>query len=103
MRTTITLLLLALLLTGCNSVKRNQKFLAQGNYDAVIELALKKLQKDPNGKNSEAHVAFLEEAFKSVVEEDQRRIAFLKKENQQCATLLPYHHLNCLLANRDTL
>lgn len=91
MRTTITLLLLALLLTGCNSVKRNQKFLAQGNYDAVIELALKKLQKDPNGKNSEAHVAFLEEAFKSVVEEDQRRIAFLKKENQPSNTREIYY------------
>ncbi|MEZ4874006.1 MAG: hypothetical protein R2793_00755 [Flavobacteriaceae bacterium] len=81
MRAIITLLLMALLLTGCNSVKRNQKFLAQGDYNQVIELAVKKLQKDPHGKNSAAHKAFLEEAFRNVVAEDKRRIDFLKKEN----------------------
>lgn len=80
MRITTTLLVLLLLLSGCNSVKRNQRFLAQGDYDQVIELAARKLQKDKSGKNSSAHIAFLEAAFARAVEDDQRRIDFLKKE-----------------------
>ncbi|MBT8275301.1 MAG: hypothetical protein KJO39_04075 [Bacteroidia bacterium] len=81
MRTTITLILATLLLGGCNSVKRNQKFLARGNYDQAIGLAIKKLQKDKNLARNEEHIILLEEAFKKAVAEDQRRINFLKKEN----------------------
>ncbi|MCW5519604.1 hypothetical protein J1N09_07130 [Aureitalea sp. L0-47] len=81
MRTTITLILATLLLIGCNSVKRNQKFLSQGNYDQAIELAVKKLQKDKKAPKNEEHIVLLEEAFKKAVAEDQRRISFLKKEN----------------------
>ncbi|MCH2490851.1 MAG: hypothetical protein MK211_11940 [Flavobacteriales bacterium] len=81
MRSTITLFSLVLLLVSCNSVKRNQKFLARGNYDQAIELAVKKLQKDKNGKKSREHIAILEEAFKKAVAEDTRRISFLKKSN----------------------
>ncbi len=81
MRTTITLILATLLLSGCNSVKRNQKFLAQGNYDQAIGLAIKKLQKDKNSARNEEHIILLEEAFKKAVSEDSRQINFLKKEN----------------------
>ena len=81
MRTTITLILATLLLSGCNSVKRNQKFLSQGNYDQAIELAVKKLQKDKRAPRNEEHILLLEEAYKKAVAEDQRRINFLKKEN----------------------
>ena len=56
MKQIITLFVLATILTSCNSVKRNQKFLAQGNYDQAIDLAVKKLQKDKNSpKNDTAH------------------------------------------------
>lgn len=102
MRTTITLLFLALLLGSCNSVKRNQKFLSQGNYDQVIDLAVKKLQKDPHGKNSDAHASFLEEAFTRVVEEDKRRISFLKQENRPSNTREIYY-LYCDLGKRQEL
>lgn len=102
MRTTITLLFIALLLGSCNSVKRNQKFLSQGNYDQVIDLAVKKLQKDPNGKNSDAHIAFLEEAFTRVVEEDTRRIHFLTKENIPSNSREIYY-LYCDLGKRQEL
>jgi hypothetical protein len=81
MRTTITLILATLLLSGCNSVKRNQKLLSRGNYDQAIELAVKKLQKDKRAPKNEEHIVLLEEAFKKAVAEDQRRISFLKKEN----------------------
>ncbi len=81
MRTTITLILATLLLSGCNSVKRNKKFLAQGNYNQAIELAIKKIQKDKYAPKNEEHILLLEEAYKKVVADDQRRINALKKEN----------------------
>ncbi|MEZ4779292.1 MAG: hypothetical protein R2786_07925 [Flavobacteriaceae bacterium] len=102
MRATITLVLVALLLTGCNSVKRNQKFLAQGDYDQVIELAVKKLSKDPHGKNSDAHASFLEEAFAQVVNEDKRRINFLMQENRPSNSREIYY-LYCDLGKRQEL
>ena len=102
MRATITLLFMALLLGSCNSVKRNQKFLAQGDYDQVIELAVRKLQKDPHGKNSAAHTSFLEEAFARVVEEDKRRLNFLKQENHPSNTREIYY-LYCDLGKRQEL
>jgi tetratricopeptide (TPR) repeat protein len=102
MRATITLLFMALLLGSCNSVKRNQKFLAQGDYDQVIELAVRKLQKDPHGKNSGAHASFLEEAFARVVEEAKRRLNFLKQENHPSNTREIYY-LYCDLGKRQEL
>tara|TARA_R110002124_G_scaffold227889_1_gene393169 strand:- start:68603 stop:69784 length:1182 start_codon:yes stop_codon:yes gene_type:complete len=82
MRNTTTFLGLFLLLTACSSVKRNEKFLAQGNYDQAIELAVKKLQKDKNSERNDAHIVLLEEAFKKAVDDDNRRLTFLKKENK---------------------
>ncbi len=102
MRTTTTLFVVLLLLTGCNSVKRNQRFLAQGDYDQVIELAVKKLQKDKNGKNSDAHIYLLEEAFRRIVDEDLSRINFLKKENVPAHTREIYY-LYCDLDKRQEL
>ncbi|MEZ4858236.1 MAG: hypothetical protein R2781_05440 [Flavobacteriaceae bacterium] len=100
MRAIITLLFMALLLNSCNSVKRNQKFLAHGDYDQVIDLAVKKLSKDPRGKNSDAHIAFLTEAFARVVEEDKRRIQFLQQENLPSNTREIYY-LYCDLGKRQ--
>ncbi len=73
---------LILLLSSCNSVKRNQKSLASGNYDDVIELAVKKISKDKNGKNSKEHTLLMKKAFVKVVDKDLNRISFLKKENK---------------------
>lgn len=100
MRTLFTLMLLFFLVTGCSSVKRNQKFLAQGDYEQVIELSLKKLQKDPYGKNSNAHVSFLEAAFQQAVDEDLRRLQYLKKENNPGNTREIYY-LYCDLDRRQ--
>ncbi len=75
------LLFTALLSISCNSVKRTQKFVSQGNYDEAIELAVKKLQKDKGAKEYDAHIRLLEEAFLKAKDEDTRQIAFLKREN----------------------
>ncbi len=75
------LLFTALFSISCNSVKRTQKFVSQGNYDEAIELATKKLQKDKSSKEYDAHIRLLEEAFLKAKDEDTRQIAFLKREN----------------------
>ncbi len=75
------LLFTALFSISCNSVKRSQKFISQGNYDEAIELATKKLQKDKGAKEYDAHIRILEEAFLKAKDEDMLQIAFLKKEN----------------------
>ena len=81
MRNTTIILGLFLLLSACSSVRRNQKFLAQGNYDQAMLLAIKKIQKDKDASRNDAHILLLEEAFKRSADEDNRRLNFLKKEN----------------------
>ena len=71
---------LALLLAGCNSVKKNQRLLAQGNYEQAIELAVKKLQKNTSSKKKDGHITVLEKAFQKNVAKDTRRISFLEKQ-----------------------
>ena len=90
MRATI-ILFAVLLLAGCNSVKRNQKLLASGNYDQAIDLAVKKLSKDKNSKKSGDHILLLEEAFKKAKEKDVRRIKFLKKDQNPTANREIYY------------
>lgn len=71
-----------LVIAGCSSVKRNQKFIAEGDYDRAIDLAVKKLQKDKYAEKNDEHIILLEEAYKKAVSEDTRRINFLKKSNE---------------------
>jgi hypothetical protein len=80
-----------LIIWGCNSVKRNQKLLSQGNYEAAIDLAVKKLQKDKSSEKYEPHILFLEDAFDKMVQEDTRRIDFLKKSNTSDAAKQVYY------------
>lgn len=80
MRTTTILFVMALVLTGCSSVKRNQKFLAQGNYDQAIFLAVKKIKKNKPSSRNDQHIFLLEEAYKKVVDQDKDRIKFLEKD-----------------------
>ncbi|SRX55643.1 hypothetical protein [Aequorivita sp. CIP111184] len=75
------LLFTALLSISCNSVKRTQNFVSQGNYDEAIDLAVKKLQKDKDAKEYDAHIRLLEEAFLKAKDENNRQIAYLKREN----------------------
>ena len=79
MKKIVLLTVVALFLVSCNSVKRNQRFIAQGNYDIAINLAIKKLQKNKNSSKSGEHIALLEEAFKKAVEQDKRKLKQLLK------------------------
>ncbi len=91
MRVTTIFLFTVLSLASCNSVKRNQKFLASGNYDQAIDLAVKKLSKDKNSNNSGDHILLLEEAFKKAKEKDVRRIKFLEKDQNPTANREIYY------------
>jgi len=54
--------------------------LYSGNYNASIDIAVSKLQKDRNKKNSQEYILILEDAFKKINERDKKRIDFLEKE-----------------------
>lgn len=97
------LLFTALLSISCNSVKRTQKFVAQGNYNQAIELAVKKLQKDKDAKEYDAHIRLLEEAFLKAKDEDSRHIAFLKKENSPRGAKEIYYTYLDLRARQDLI
>ena len=97
------LLFTALFSASCNSVKRTQKFVAQGNYNQAIELAVKKLQKDKDAKEYDAHIRLLEEAFLKAKDEDSRHIAFLKKENSPRGAKEIYYTYLDLRARQDLI
>ncbi|QQX76645.1 MULTISPECIES: hypothetical protein [Aequorivita] len=97
------LLFTALFSISCNSVKRTQKFVAQGNYNQAIELAVKKLQKDKDAKEYDAHIRLLEEAFLKAKDEDSRHIAFLKKVNSPRGAKEIYYTYLDLRARQDLI
>lgn len=63
-------------LVGCHAAKNS---LEKGNFDTAIHKSVKKLQKNPNHEES---LQVLEQAYKKAVEENERRIEFLRKEGQ---------------------
>lgn len=75
------LIFIGLIGISCNSVKRTQKMVSHGEYDSAVQLAVKKLKKDKNAKEYDAHIRLLEEAYLKATEDDLRRIDFLKREN----------------------
>ncbi|MRT17438.1 hypothetical protein F3C99_10765 [Vitellibacter sp. q18] len=97
------LLFSALFSISCNSVKRTQKFVAQGDYDQAITLAVKKLQKDKAAKEYDPHIRLLEEAFLKAKENDLRRLAFLKKENSPAGAKEIYYTYLDLQARQDLI
>ena len=80
------ILSVVLALSSCNSVKRNQKMLLQGNYDQAVDLAVKKIANDRNDQQVNEHIVLLEEAFAKAVSEDNRRITYLQNNPSPEAT-----------------
>lgn len=77
---------LLLLLSSCNSTKRNQRLLAQGNYTEAIQLAVKALQRNKVAPRNDSRIGLLEDAFKKMVTQEERRISFLKKQGNPANT-----------------
>jgi ABC-type uncharacterized transport system auxiliary subunit len=74
MKKLTTILLAALLLSGCGSTTKK---LQQGNYDAVIDKTVKKLIKRPNADDA----AEMDRAFHMANERDMERVRYLVAEN----------------------
>jgi len=70
----VSILIAALLLTGCGSTTKN---LQRGNYDAVIDKTTKKLIRKPDAGDA----AEMDRAFKLANERDLERIRYLVREN----------------------
>ena len=68
--------LLALLLSGCGSSKKQ---LQKGNYDAAIDKAVKQLRKDPDDSKQ---IEILTQSYKIANDQDNERIRFLKMEGR---------------------
>jgi hypothetical protein len=103
MKAIYILLFTALFSISCNSVKRTQKFVSQGNYDEAIELATKKLQKDKGAKEYDLHIRLLEEAYLKARDNDTRQIDFLKKENSLAGAKEIYYTFLDLRARQDLI
>ncbi len=96
MKKLLFILSMVLLLASCNSAKRNQKLLAQGDYEQAIELAIKKLQRDKTSGKNDDRIGFLEDAYKKMVAQDNRRLDLLKGLNSVSAakeTFYTYQNL----------
>lgn len=70
----------ALIFGSCSSIKRNEKQLAQGNYETVVQSISEKLKNNPNHKDKKQLIPLLEKAFKLAVKEDLRRLQSLQTE-----------------------
>lgn len=97
------LLFSALFSISCNSVKRTQKFVAQGDYDQAIALAVKKLQKDKSAKEYDPHIRLLEEAFLKAKDDDMRHLAFSEKESSPSSAKQIYYTYLDLQARQDLI
>ena len=71
---------LLLIISSCSSIKRNEKQLAQGNYDTVVNSISEKLKKNPNHKDKKQLIPLLEKAYKLAVKEDMRQLKSLQAE-----------------------
>ena len=74
MRRFLTAFAIAIILFACNSA---EKAFNRGQYDVAITKAIKKLRKKPADIK---HLQIVEDAFGRVVENDNRRLDYLRKE-----------------------
>lgn len=76
MRNILFLVVLSVILVACNGA---QKAYQKGKYDEAIIKSIKKLQKKPNDPET---LQILEQSFSKAVEQDKRKIEFLKQEGK---------------------
>lgn len=77
----ITLLILGVLfLFACNSNKRIEKTIANGNYDYAIELATKKLKNNKDKKGKQKFIKSLKNAYFKAVDKDYRNLVRFKAD-----------------------
>ncbi len=71
-----------LLVVSCGTKKKISEAIATGNYDAAIDMSIKKLKKNKNTKRADTYVMLLEEAFAKAQNRDLKRIEQLKRDTK---------------------
>ena len=69
-------IILILILSGCSSSKKQ---LEKGNYEAALDKAVKQLRKD---NRDTKQISILDKSFKTLSEQDNERIRYLKLEEK---------------------
>jgi uncharacterized protein YceK len=69
-------IILILILSGCGSSKKQ---LEKGNYEAALDKAVKQLRKDSRDTKQ---ISILDKSFKTLTEQDNERIRYLKLEEK---------------------
>jgi uncharacterized protein YceK len=69
-------IILILILSGCSSSKKQ---LEKGNYEAALDKAVKQLRKDSRDTKQ---ISILDKSFKTLSEQDNERIRYLKLEEK---------------------
>ncbi|WP_308992299.1 hypothetical protein QLS71_018210 [Mariniflexile litorale] len=80
-KTLLSTLLLACILSSCSTSKQIEKSLSAGNYDQAIHDAIGKLRTNKDKKGKADFIAMLQEAYNKANERDLTDINFLKKDN----------------------
>ncbi len=76
----LLLITTALVLIACGGVKKTQQALNSGNYNTVMNRAIKNLQDNKTKKGHQDYVLLLEEAFARHTEKEINRIDFLEND-----------------------
>ncbi len=74
------ILILAITVVSCSSVKKTQEAINYGNYDQAMEIAIKNLRNNKTKKSNQAYILMLEEAFAKAIIRDKEKIEFLKND-----------------------
>lgn len=80
MKKILPIIILALIVSSCSSVKKTQEALNMGDYDAAINKAIQKLRNDKEKKRNQPYIVMLEDAFEKATSRDLKQISFLKKD-----------------------
>ncbi|RMB60492.1 hypothetical protein EAX61_06630 [Dokdonia sinensis] len=89
-------MLTLLVLVSCNTVKTTTQSVDSGDFDHAIQVAIKKLDKNPDKKRKQPYILLLEEAYAKVVAQDEARIAYLEKDGDKVHLEEIYNTLNDL-------
>ncbi len=71
-------LVVSVFLISCNSVKKTQQSINNGNYDNAIAVAVKHLRKNKTKKSNQSYILMLEDAYKKAMQKNKEDIAALK-------------------------
>lgn len=96
------ILILAITVVSCSSVKKTQEAINYGNYDEAIDIAIKNLRTHKTKKSNQSYVLMLEEAFAKATIRDKEKITFLNNDGNP-ANLESIYNGYILLNNRQEL